>query len=58
MDCETKEMVQLTDEQNKSYQNQNVCPICKVKFTADHKKSEIIVILLGNLSELQMILAI
>ena len=32
---EKKEMIALTDEENKSYKKQKVCDICKKEFTAD-----------------------
>ena len=35
---EKKEMIQLTEEENKSYENQKRCYICKKRFTKDNKK--------------------
>ena len=32
---EEKEMIQLTDEENKCYEEQNVCYICKTKYSDD-----------------------
>ena len=32
---EEKEMIQLTDEENKSYEKQKVCHICKKEFCFD-----------------------
>ena len=47
---EEKEMIPLTDKENKSYEKQKVCQICKsLNYT---KKSEIIAITLENLEEL------
>ena len=30
-----KEMIQLTDEENKSFEEQNICYICKKEFSDD-----------------------
>ena len=59
---EKKEMIALTDEENKSYKKQKVCDICKKGFTTDendtnafklyHKVSEIIVTIQENIEEL------
>ena len=35
IDYEKKEMIPLTDEENKSYEKQNVCYICKKEFNTD-----------------------
>ena len=35
---EKKEMLPLTNKENKPYQNQKVCYICKKKFSTDDKK--------------------
>ena len=35
---EKKEMIPLTEEENKSYENQNCCYICEKGFTKDTKK--------------------
>ena len=35
IDYENKEMIPLTDEENKSHEKQNVCYICKKEFS-DH----------------------
>ena len=32
---EEKEMMPLTDKENKSYEKQNVCSICKKEFSTD-----------------------
>ena len=62
-----KEIIALTDEENKSYEVQKVCNICKKDFDTDKMikmrlnytiKSEIIVITLKNLEELLIIFAI
>ena len=62
-----KEMIALTDEENKSYEEQKGCYICKKDFNTDKMikmhlnytiKSEIIVITLENLEELLIIFAI
>ena len=62
-----KEMIPLTDEENKSYEKKKVCYICKREFSTDENdkmhlnytiKSEIIVITLENLEELLIIFAI
>ena len=61
-----KEMIALTDEENKSYEEQKGCYICEKDFNTDKMikmhlnytiKSEIIVITLENL-ELLIIFAI
>ena len=36
--CRKKEMMSLTDEENKFYVNQKFCYICKKRFTKDNKK--------------------
>ena len=57
---EEKEMISLTTKQNESYQNQEVCQICKknlVTVTGNTIKSEIIVILLVNIEELLMFMS-
>ena len=36
--CEKKEMIYLTDEENKSHENQKFCYICKKRFIKDNKK--------------------
>ena len=36
--CKKKEMISLTDEENKFYENQKFCYICKKRFTKDNKK--------------------
>ena len=58
-------MILPTDEENKSYEKQKVCYICKKEFStndddgiASNKKSEIIVIILENIGELLMIFVI
>ena len=62
-----KEMIPLTDDENKSYEKQKVYYICKKEFSTDESdkmhlnytiKSEIIVITLENLEELLIIFAI
>ena len=56
-----KKLISLTDEENKSYLNQEVCYICKKKDLAlmmtikNIVKSEIIVIILENTEELLII---
>ena len=35
IDYEKKDMIPLTDEENKSYENQKVCYICKQEFNTD-----------------------
>ena len=59
---EEKEMIPLTDKENKSYQMQKVCYICKEEFSTDNDKSiiksEIIVIPLENIEELLIIFII
>ena len=35
IDCEKKEMIPLTDKENKSYEKQKVCYICKKEFSTD-----------------------
>ena len=62
-----KEMIQLTNEETKSYEEQKVFDICKKKFVIDKMrktrlnytiKSEIIFITLGNLEELLIVFVI
>ena len=62
-----KEMIQLTNEETKSYEEQKVFYICKKKFVIDKMrktrlnytiKSEIIFITLGNLEELLIVFVI
>ena len=53
---EEKEMIQLTTEENESYQNQKVCHIC-TKFQYLLYTIKYIVILLENKEELLMIFA-
>ena len=64
---EEKEMIPLTDKENKSYEKQKVCYICKKEFSTDendknafklYHKSEIIVITPENLVELLIVFAI
>ena len=59
-------MIPLTDEETKSYEEQNVCHICKKEFYYDenkekeiklYQKSKIIVITLKNLEELLIVFA-
>ena len=45
-------MIPLTDEENKYYENQQRCYICKERFTRDDKKGKIIVILQKTVEEL------
>ena len=61
---EEKEMIPLTDKENKSYEKQKVCYICKKEFSTDENdknvfklyiKSEIIVITQENLEELLIV---
>ena len=35
INCEEKEMIPLTDEENKSYEEQEACHICEGKFCTD-----------------------
>ena len=35
IDCEEKKMIPLTNKENKSYEKQNVCYICKKEFSTD-----------------------
>ena len=35
-----KEMIPLTDEENKSYEKQKVCYICKKEFSTDEKRKK------------------
>ena len=68
IDYEKKEMIPLTDKENKSYQKEKVCYICKKEYITDendknafklcHKKSEIIVITLENLDKLLIVFVI
>ena len=58
-------MIPLTDEENKFYEKQKVCYICKKEFStnnddgiASNKKSEIIVIILESIEELVIIFVI
>ena len=37
---EKKEMIPLTDEESRSYGNQNFCYVCKKRFKKDEKKSK------------------
>ena len=60
-----KEMIPLTDEENKSYKKQEVCYICKKWFSTDDDnkkseiiKSEIIVTTLENIEELLIVFVI
>ena len=62
-----KEMIQLTNEETKSYEEQKVCYICKKEFVIDKMiktclnytiKSEILFITLGNLEELLIVFVI
>ena len=39
---EKKGMIQLTDEKNKSYHNQEVCYICKKEFSNDDNNKKIL----------------
>ena len=64
---EEKEMIPLTDKENKSYEKQKVCYICKKEFSTDENdknvfklyiRSEIIVITQENLMELLIVFAI
>ena len=64
---EEKEMIPLTDKENKSYEKQKVCYICKKEFSTDENdknvfklyiKSEIIVIRQENLEELLIVFSI
>ena len=38
---EKKEMIPLTEEESKSYENQKCCYICKKEFTKDNKKERV-----------------
>ena len=68
IDYEKKEMIPLTDKENKSYQKEKVIYICKKEYITDendknafklyHKKSEIIVITLENLDKLLIVFVI
>ena len=51
-------MTPLTDEENESYENQNLCHICKKRFTINNKKVIVIATLLENIEGLLMISAI
>ena len=60
-------MIPLTDKENKSYEKQKVCYICKKEFSTDENdknvfklyiKSEIIVIRQENLEELLIVFSI
>ena len=62
-----KEMIPLTDEENKSYEKEKACYICKREFSTDKNdkmhlnytiKSEIIVITPENLEKLLIVFAI
>ena len=60
-----KEMIPLNSKENKSYKRQKICYICKKGFITDDGndnkdiiKSEIIVILQGNIEELPIIFVI
>ena len=60
---EKKEMIPLTDEENKSYKKQKVCYKCKKEFSTDDDnksimKYGIIVITLQSLEELLRVFAI
>ena len=64
---EEKEMISLVDKENKSYEKQKVCYICKKEFSTDENdknvfklyiRSEIIVITQENLVELLIVFAI
>ena len=61
---EEKEIISLTDKENKSYEMQKICHICKKGFCTDEnekkitKKSEIIAIKLENLQEQLIVFAI
>ena len=62
---EQKEMIPLTDKENKFYEEKEKCYICQKEFCYDKnknlnctKKSEIIVIILDNLEELLIAFAI
>ena len=37
INCEKKEMIPLTDEEKESYENQEICHICKKEFNNDNK---------------------
>ena len=60
-------MIPLTDKENKSYERQNVCYICKKEFSIDENdknafklyyKVRVIVITPGNSEELLIVFAI
>ena len=64
---EEKEMISLVDKENKSYEKQKVCYICKKEFSTDENdknvfklyiRSEIIVIRQENLEELLIVFSI
>ena len=60
---EKKEMIPLTNEENKSYEKQNVCYICKKEFSSDdddkkYQKVIDIVITQENLEELLTVFVI
>ena len=64
---EEKEMIPLTDKENKSYKKQKVCHICKKSFVMMKmrkmnlnytEKSKIIIITLENLEKLLIVFAI
>ena len=64
---EEQEMIPLTDKNNKPYENQKVCYICKKEFSTEKMikmhlnytiKSEFIVFTLKNLEELLIVFAI
>ena len=60
IDCEKKDMIPLTDKENKSYHKQKVCHICKKKLLLimiikNIIKSEIIATLLVNIEVLPII---
>ena len=38
IDYEEKEMIPLTDKENKSYEKQKVCYICKKDFSTDNDR--------------------
>ena len=60
-------MIPLTDKENKAYEKQKICYICKKEFNTDEMlkmhlnyttKSDIIVITLENLKELLIVFVI
>ena len=64
---EEKKMILLTDKENKSYEKQKVCYICKKEFNTDKNdksnlnhttKYAIIIIILENIEELLIVFAI